>query len=406
MRSITTVVNGKARVREFAARVAAQGFLALTSYVVSITAAHSLNTLELAFFFSAWAIESLFIAAVRMVLLPAFVLTRSLPSLFGTLGMTLVCCAPFVVIAFVVAVNGLGPSTAGLLAATVITFGVYEAVRCWIIGTKRGGTAIAVSDTILFVMTAGGVLAVANTPVRGLATALVIVNVTALIMATFLARSQLRLRLSVVPMAAWAKDQAALLRLHVVEWAVFFIVSVAGLAILGFVGGPAVLTGVRLGETLAAPIGLLGSAIPLIVASYIGEIDARRTWSAPLMLITFSLMMVSGAWLALLQWGPSVLVSALVGPHVETARAASLGLALGALASLFIEVASLLEKRRKHLRFLHLVRLSQLITLAPLMAAGAAFQSVIVAALAMSTQQALPVFAFLVHGRRHRRIDK
>ncbi|WP_216099631.1 hypothetical protein, partial [Curtobacterium sp. MMLR14_002] len=82
-------------------RVGAQAFLALANYLVSITAAHALGTGPLAAFFAAWALESTWVGAVRMVLVPALLLSKRTPRLLPLALMSVLLGTPIAAAVFI-----------------------------------------------------------------------------------------------------------------------------------------------------------------------------------------------------------------------------------------------------------------------------------------------------------------
>jgi hypothetical protein len=193
------------------------------------------------------------------------------------------------------------------------------------------------------------------------------------------------------PALDWLRQTWQLIRLGMLEWVVFFVTSMAGVALLGIIGGADVLAGVRLAETLVAPIGLVSSALPFLSAAALRDQSPGAVrW--PKILRNSLLLLEAGALVYLigLQVAPEPVLALLVGEHVEIARQASLGLAIGVLASLFASVATLVMKHRQQVRVLSRLRLVELIVSLPLIAAGAAFGTAAAAGMGISASQALP----------------
>lgn len=373
-------------------RVGAQAFLALANYLVSITAAHALGTGPLAAFFAAWALESTWVGAVRMVLVPALLLSKRTPRLLPLALMSVLLGTPIAAAVFITAHVGLSTLTASLLAVSVWALGAYEVARSLLSREHRSTYSIAVADGVVFGIAFVVTLVATTTGRAGLDAALMSVVgaavVVALCIGGVLRRADPAPR---TPLLPWLKEARQLLRLGVLEWVVFFIISVASLALLGAVGGPEILAGVRLGETIAAPIGLLGSALPFVAAGALRQEDAQATrWPRSLSLTLLLLVGVTVVWLGAVQIVPAATLSLLVGDHVELARGASLGLALGALASLFAETATLVAKKRGRIRFLSRLRIVQLVTFVPCVAAGALTGTTTGAGLGISLQQSVP----------------
>jgi len=389
-------------------RVGAQAFLALANYLVSITAAHALGTGPLAAFFAAWALESTWVGAVRMVLVPALLLSERTPRLLPLALMSVLLGTPIAAAVFITAHVGLSTLTALLLAVSVWALGAYEVARSLLSREHRSTYSIAVADGTVFGIALVVTLVVIKTTGRaGLDAALMSVVgaavVVALCIGGVLRRTDPAPR---TPLLPWLKEARQLLRLGVLEWVVFFIISVASLALLGAVGGPEILAGVRLGETIAAPIGLLGSALPFVASGALRQEGGQTTrWPRSLSLTLLLLVGVTVLWLGAVQIVPAATLSLLVGDHVELARGASLGLALGALASLFAETATLVAKKRGRIRFLSRLRIVQLITFVPCVSAGALTGTTTGAGLGISLQQSVPAAVLAVaHWRESRQV--
>lgn len=375
-------------------RVAAQGFLALSSYLVSITAAHTLGTKALALFFVGWTIESLWVGAIRMVVVPALLLHRTAPSLTGLIGVGTAAGTPLVVAVIAVSASGLSWLTACLLAATVWTLGAYELARSVFARSRKEPYALPLADGAVFILAVFGVgvgIAAAGPSLNAtlVSISLASVLVTAAI-GIFLRRSS-GLDERFEPALDWLRQTWQLIRLGMLEWVVFFVTSMAGVALLGIIGGADVLAGVRLAETLVAPIGLVSSALPFLSAAALRDQSPGAVrW--PKILRNSLLLLEAGALVYLigLQVAPEPVLALLVGEHVEIARQASLGLAIGVLASLFASVATLVMKHRQQVRVLSRLRLVELIVSLPLIAAGAAFGTAAAAGMGISASQALP----------------
>jgi hypothetical protein len=379
-------------------RVGAQAFLALANYLVSITAAHALPTGPLAAFFAAWALESTWVGAVRMVLVPALLLADRTPRLVPLLVVNLILGAPITVAVFIVAQVGLPLSTALLLAASVWALGGYEVARSLLSREHRSTYSIAIADGAVFGTALVVTVVVALTRGVALNAALSSVIIAALAVTVVVALALQKFDPSPrQPMFAWFRAASQLLRLGVLEWVVFFVISVASLALLGAVGGPEILAGVRLGETIAAPIGLLGSALPFVAAGALrDESRGEVRWPRPLTLTLGFLVALTVLWLGAVQLVPADVLALLVGDHVDLARGASLGLALGAIASLFAETATLVAKKRGRIRFLSKLRVLQLVTFVPCVAAGALTGTTTGAGLGISAQQSIPAAVLAV----------
>lgn len=389
-------------------RVGAQAFLALASYLVSITAAHALATGALAAFFAAWALESTWVGAIRMVVVPALLLTSNTPRLFPLVLVNMVLGSPIAIAVYVVAVSALPPSTALLLALSTWILGGYELGRSLLAREHRSTFSIAIADGALFAVALAGTLAAAAMGGASIDAALLSLEVAAIVITAVIAIVLVRHDPSPrAPLLEWARNSAQILRLGVLEWLVFFVTSVTSIALLGALGGAAILSGVRLGETIAAPIGLLSSALPFIAAGALREeATGEKRWPRSLTWTLLLLAVVTAVWLAAVQLAPASALSLLVGDHVELARGASLGLAIGVFASLYSDTAALVLKKRGRIALLSKLRIVQLVAFAPCVALGALSGSTTGAGLGVSAQQSLPAVVLAVASRRTRDLDR
>jgi hypothetical protein len=388
-------------------RVAAQAFLALSSYLVSISAAHSLGTEALAVFFIGWTLESMWIGAIRMIIVPALLLHESAPRPLVLLAAGSLLGLPLMV-AVLVTSDALPPLTQWLLAVTVLTLGGYEIARSMVSRGIASTAALPLADALVFVIALTGVVLGNVLSADGLATALGSLSVAALTVATgilFVLRSRLGGAVEPEPFHSWIRATWPLLRLGALEWTVFFVSSTAGLALLGFLGGSRVLAGVRLAETLVAPIGLMSSALPYVVSTALrADKVTRGPWPRAVRHVWLLLTVGTVIYLVAIQVAPESLLSFLVGNHVEIAREASLGLAIGVVASVFAATATLVMKHRGQVKSLSRLRTIELAVTLPAVAAGAGTGSLIGAGLGISLSQLFPaVVQWVVQHRSSRR---
>jgi hypothetical protein len=390
-------------------RIGAQAFLALSSYLVSISAAHALSTDALALFFVGWTLESMWIGAIRMVVVPALLLHRSAPPLTVLIGVGSLAATPLVV-AVLVTCRDLPIETQWLLATSVWTLGGYELARSLLSRGITNSMALPIADGGVFVLALLGVVAATLLPVSGVDAALASLSLASVlatvVIVLLLHRRQLALGRP-EPLRAWLAATWPLLRLGTLEWVVFFATSTAGLALLGLLGGPRVLAGVRLAETLAAPIGLLSSALPFVVAGALRDDQGEAVrWPKAVRETWLALTAGTVLYLVLLQVLPAPTLRLLVGDHVEIAREASLGLAIGVVASVFGATATLVMKHRRQVRVLARLRFVELIVALPAVAVGASTGTATGAGLGVSASQLVPAAVQAVLHVRHVRFGK
>jgi hypothetical protein len=374
-------------------RVAAQAFLALSSYLVSISAAHSLETEALAVFFVGWTLESMWIGAIRMIIVPALLLHESAPRPLVLVAAGSLLGLPLTV-AVLITGAGLTFLTQWLLALSVLTLGAYEIARSMLSRGIASAAALPLADAVVFVIALVGVMSGGVLKLDGLTTALGSLSAAALIVSAgivLVLRSSQRGAVRPEPLRSWMRATWPLLRLGGLEWIVFFVSSTAGLALLGFLGGPRVLAGVRLAETLVAPIGLVSSALPYVVASALrADKVAHGAWPRAVRHVWLLLTIGTVAYLVAIQLAPESLLSILVGEHVGIAREASLGLAIGVIASVFAATATLVMKHRRQVKVLSRLRTIELAVTLPAVAAGASTGSLVGAGLGISSSQLFP----------------
>lgn len=374
-------------------RVAAQAFLALSSYLVSISAAHSLGTEALAVFFVGWTLESMWIGAIRMVLVPALLLHETVPRPLVLIGVGALLGLPLMAAVLIIGAE-LPTDTQWLLALTVITLGCYEIARSLLSRGVSNANALPAADAVVFILALLGVGAGGALRVNGLSVSLASLSIAAVLVAAaivFVLRKRSRYALTPEAFRSWVRDSWPLLRLGGLEWIVFFVSSTAGLALLGFLGGAEVLAGVRLAETLVAPIGLMTSALPYIVSGALRtDLAARKTWPKAVRQVWLLLTAGTIVYLVAIQLAPESMLRILVGDHVVIARQASLGLALGVVASVFAATATLVMKHRREVKTLSRLRTIELAVTLPAVAAGASTGTLIGAGLGISSSQLFP----------------
>jgi len=375
------------------ARIAAQAFLALSSYVVSVSAAHSLETGALAIFFVGWTVESMWIGAIRMVLVPALLLHDRVPRASVLVAMGALFATPLVV-AVLIACRSLPPGTRWLLATSVLTLGAYEIARSLLSRQSTSVFTLPAADSALFVLALVGLGFAALFSLNLFDVALASVSGAALLLAVgIVVLLDRRDQPSSAPedLRAWSAATWPLVRLGVLEWAVFFVTTTLGLALLGFLGGPQILAGVRLAETLVAPIGLLSSALPYVVSGALREDrTSTKRWPRTVRAVWLMLTTVTVLYLVGIQLVPADVLGILVGDHVAIARDASLGLALGVVASVFGATATLVMKHRRQVRTLSRLRSIGLAVTLPAVAIGSATGTVVGAGFGVSSSQLFP----------------
>ncbi|MCM3505969.1 hypothetical protein M3666_12675 [Curtobacterium sp. ODYSSEY 48 V2] len=364
----------------------------MSSYLVSISAAHSLETGALAIFFIGWTIESMWVGAVRMILVPALLLNDTVPR--PAVLIAVGCALSIPLVAAVLLTSGDLPLLVRwLLALSVVTLGAYEMARSLLSRTVTRALALPLADAIVFFAALVGILLGALAGADGLTVALAsLCASSALVTIAILSLITLGRRGGTFePLQAWLLVTWPLLRLGGLEWIVFFVTSSGGLALLGLLGGPNILAGVRLAETLVAPIGLLSSALPFVVSSALrADPSAVGPWPRAVRDVWLLLTIVTVAYLAAIQFAPSAALRLLVGEHVEIARQASLGLALGVVASVFGATATLVMKHRRQVKTLARLRAVGLIVALPAVAIGASTGSVMGAGVGVSSSQLFP----------------
>jgi len=191
-------------------------------------------------------------------------------------------------------------------------------------------------------------------------------------------------------LGSWARSMGPVLRIGLLEWAIFAGVSVASLAVMQALGGPDVVAGIRLGETLSSPIGILASALPLISAASLRSQDPHlNRWPKQMSSVFAVLTVVSVLWIAFVLAAPPVVISLLVGDHADIARSALLGLALGVFASIFAASSTLFMKHRGQTRELGWLRWGQLAIALPFVSLGSLSGNAFGGALGVSAYQTL-----------------
>lgn len=389
--------------RRIVPRIFAQGLLTLTGFVISITAAHELSTASLAVFFIAWTLESLWVGAVRTVAVPAILLSRQSTPLIPLIGIALAAAIPLVAAIVVVAIQALPVWTAVLLGLSAWSLASYELARTVLSRRHSASAAIAFLDGGLLVLCLipVGVSLITNSISLDIALgSLVSASVIMCVIATYWPVPPLTDE-KVVTLREWLGTSTPLLRIGFLEWVVFAGVSLISLAIMATLGGAEVVAGIRLGETLTAPIGIVASALPLIIASSLREQDSHSSkWPSLMKHVLIFMMVGTCGWLAFILFGPSAAVSLFVGDHVEIARQATLGLSLGVLASLFAASATLFMKHRGQMAELRWLRWGQLSISVPFVAAGALTGTVVLTGLAISAYQMIGAAAQAALQRR------
>jgi hypothetical protein len=382
-------------------RVLSQGALALANFFVSIAAAHSLSTAHLASFFLAWTVETLWIAGLRTVVLPSLsthherVRTRDLLLIAAGGGVVVA------VVVFALCASSLAPATALLLAMTPVTFGLYEIWRMQR-ALEGSGTAV-LPDTALAAAGLCGFLAAPLLGHGSLGGSLLAVNVISItIVLGVRSRSQRDERVGI---RVWMRGARNGLLTGTLEWGVFTAISLVGVLIMRVVGGDAVLAGVRLAETLFAPVVLLASSLPFMAAKELrGSVGIK--WPKRFRFTVLILLALAAAWIIAVLVAPGVAIGLLVGEHVAIAREAVLGGALGTLLTIYSTAAALMMRKRKLYVPLAKLRLVELGAAPLLVGAGSLFGTPLGASLGVSAYQAIPAVAQAVLLRRRRALSE
>lgn len=378
-------------------KILGQGLLALTSFIVSFAAAHSLSTRALAVFFVAWTLETMWIAAVRGVLVPGIIVTKMQPNSWALLGTHSLLVAPMSGAVFLVAnVGGLGWIVAALLALTPLSLGSYELGRTYL--SKFAGGSITTADCIMLGI-AGTVSFVGWNANRA---DLLLWALVGLIAGSFvvclLASYHVERNVDCdqrMGLVSWFKDNIVLMRTGLFEWTVFFAVSMISVGILGFLGGAEVLAGIRLAETLLAPLVIAGSAIPLILSPYVSSVNRGHIeWPRIAAYVSWAFSFGAVLWVCAILILPLSVLEMLVGEHGLYARRALVGLSLGVMVSFFSVTFTLFFKVRGYLKELRVVRWVQLCASIPIIAVASVWGDVLVAAIGISVHQLL-VFGIL-----------
>ncbi|MDN4646523.1 hypothetical protein [Arthrobacter sp. PsM3] len=392
-------------IRHAVDRVFGQALLLIPNFFVSITAAHQLQTSALAAFFIAWTIESQWIAGIRAILVPTLVLHESRPralALFGTLSA--LALVPGGVMFFVAYDGGLDFLSSLALAFTPLVLGALDCVRSISAKSARRRGRLLIVDAAPLVGVCGvfGLGLIAVVPNNVLTTT---VGVLAGSMAgLFLALKGVSQDPKQLDTArVWLRASRGLLLAGIQEWAVFAFVGLASIGILNELAGPEAVAGIRLAETLLAPLGVLALAVPVAVAPMIRSLEAR--WPGPLKLTAALLMGVGFAWISLVLLVPASWVAFVVGDHGSEARMAVGGLAAGAMAGLGASVLSIVLKRRNQLKKLRAVRWLELAIAIPCVAVGALGGTVASAAASISVFQVVAACALVLAERMSARGD-
>lgn len=376
-------------------RVLSQGALALANFFVSIAAAHSLPTAGLAAFFLAWTVETLWIAGLRTVILPALSTHHERVNNRVLLLITAAGSAVACVVVFALSIEALPVATSALLALTPLTLGTYEVWRM-----QRALAGIGAATIPDLCLAGAGFIGFLVAPLLGhgsLQGSLVAVNVACLVFVVAL-RSRDSAQ-APVGFRVWVGGARAGLLTGALEWGVFTIISLVGVLIMRLVGGDAVLAGVRLAETLFAPVVLLASSLPFMAARELVS-DTGVRWPRRFKMTLSALICVGAMWIVVVLLAPEALLSVLVGSHVDIARQAVIGGAAGTLVTIYSTGAALMMRRRRQFRPLATLRLVELGAAPLLVGVGSAFGTPLSASIGVSAYQLIPAVAQTVILRR------
>ncbi|MDQ0674007.1 hypothetical protein QFZ36_001568 [Pseudarthrobacter siccitolerans] len=383
-------------------RIFGQALLLLPNFLVSITAAHKLDTVALAAFFIAWTIESQWIAGVRAILVPAIVLRHGRPGLLAILGsLSGVALLPGGVMLLIALKGGVGMAGSIAVALTPLVLGTLDCARAILAKSADRRSRLLAVDASPMVGAAGFLACAYFAAIPyDLATAafgLVVGSVFGLCLALVGLRHSSE---EVDPLLQWLRSRRSLLLTGGQEWLVFAIVGLLSIGVINTLAGPEAVAGIRLAETLLAPLGVVVLAVPVVLAPVIQSLDsAGGKWPTPLK-VTVGLLTGCGVvWVAVILLVPDAWLAFVVGSHVDEARLAAAGLGLGAIASLGAAVFSMVLKRRNELVRLRMVRWGELVIAVPCVAVGALMNGVASAAASISVLQVIGAISLVVAER-------
>lgn len=391
-------------------KIGGQGFLAASSFLVSFAAAHSLDASGLAVFFFAWTLESMWIAALRKVIMPSILTSRLRPSALSMWFVTLSSSVPVGGCVFLVGfVGGLGIGPSLMIGLTPLSLGCYDISRTYMsFGTK---SFLPFIDLTMFTVSiCAATFVYFFFELSLLETALVALTFVSFVLSAFVCFfvSRTILKDEVVGVWSWGVSASGQIGTGFLEWIVFFSVSMLGVFLLGFVGGAEVLAGVRLAETLVAPLSIAVSAIPLMLTPELDEIRRDRSrW--PLLAQKICLLLTCGvvAWILVLLFIPDGMLGVLVGEHVHLAKAALLGVAIGVFVSPASTMLTFIMRVDGALKEIRVVRYVQLILSGPVVGVASLSRDPFVAALGLSAHQVLACVMLLAYdSRRRKRVSR
>lgn len=344
----------------------------------------------------------MWIAAIRKILLPALIVAESRPSGSVVWLVHVVASIPISGLVFIVAlVGGLEMNLSVLLATTPMALGAYDVARIFLGVSAR--SAVWFFDSALFAcLCAGSYLFARMLQMELLKSALLSLSVSAFLISVLVCLFSFGLKYSTssVRVLVWVRQGKNQMLTGVVEWCVFFAVSMTGVFLLGFFGGPEVLSGVRLAETLVAPLSIAVSALPLLLAPEVDQLrDLKGGWTNLCKRLSLVLLILSVSWVVLLLLSPDEWLAILVGDHVLLAKAALLGIGLGVLLSPLSTLLTFILRVNGGLKKIRSVRLLQLFASIPLVSLAASTNNATIAGLGLSAHQFLAFLALLKFSR-------
>lgn len=393
-------------IRTILVRLLAQSSLLVASFAVSVVAANDLNTPALAAFFVLWTVQSLWIGGVRQVLGPAVLLTpeapkRSLLAVAAATSGTLVAIAGLVTATLL----GLDVAAAIVVSTTCATMGTYDVVRI-AVSRESKSSILVISDSIVLVST----LIATCVPVlmgNGVSLHWTAAGMSAgaglgLVALLRAANSDPR----VMGFREWAHRSRKLMSVGLLEWGTFAVTGMIAIAAMMALGGSDVVAGVRLAETLAAPVALIGATVPMLGSTLLRSTDpAAPRVPRAYRRFTLILAVISTLWIAVVLIVPGTWISLIVGDNVEIARLAFSAMSLSVLVGVLAASTTLSMQYFGSLRSLSVVRVVQLVIAAPFVAIGTIAGGLLGAALSISTAAllayVLQVFLFARDRKAH-----
>lgn len=383
-------------------RILGQALLLLPNFMVSITAAHKLDTVPLAAFFVAWTIESQWIAGVRSILVPAIILRSGRPSITALLGcLSALALIPGFVMLSICLAGGLDIASAVAVSLTPLVLGALDCSRSLLAKSAEQRMRLFMVDAApitgaLVLVGCAQLLGVEY----GLAVAAFGLLLGGLAGLNVALGGRARVPGDLEPMRNWLRERRLLLITGGQEWLVFASVGLLSITVINAIAGPQAVAGIRLAETLLAPLGVVVLAVPVVLAPVLQNFSGNSLrWPSSLSLSVALLMSCGIIWVTVLLVVPDSWVGLLVGGHVVDARHALAGLGIGAVASLGAAVFSLVLKRRNELKTLRRVRWIELLIAVPCVAAGSFFGSVTSAAAGVSVLQVIGATGLVVAER-------